>query len=131
MDRDFNRKTSKIINYICAQIILIANQCFLIHSVAESLLRLIFPFKWLHTYIPILPSNQLDYLEAPTPYIMGRHNHLNIVGVLSSTSDFEVLKENNPNNIICDINTSQIYSNCLANLPSIEESKIRKKIQVI
>jgi hypothetical protein len=61
---------------------------------------------------------------------MGRYMILNL-GVLSSTSDFEVLKSLHPNNIICDINTSQIYYNSLATLPSIEESKLRKKIQVM
>jgi hypothetical protein len=64
--------TEKQVNGLLTKIILIANQCFLIYVVAESLLKLIFPFKWLHTYIPILPSNQIDYLEAPTPYIMGK-----------------------------------------------------------
>jgi len=43
----------------------------LLFSTCEALTKLIFPFKWLHTYIPVLPDDQLDYLEAPTPYIMG------------------------------------------------------------
>ena len=100
-------------------IILLANQNYLLFSICEALISLIFPFRWLHTYIPVLPINQLEYLELPTPYIMGVH---------SSYTDFEYLKELYPNNVICDINTSQIYANSIIPLPQLEESKLRKKI---
>lgn len=43
---------------------------------AESLTTLLYPFKWPHTYVPILPQqyverNEKAYLEAPQPFIMG------------------------------------------------------------
>jgi hypothetical protein len=94
----------------------------LLYCICEALMTLIFPFKWLHTYIPILPREQIDYLDSPTPYIMG---------VLSSYVDYEFLKENYPNHIICDVNTSMIYGNPGCNLPQIEEINLRKKIQFI
>jgi len=59
----------------------------LLFSICEGLMNLIFPFKWLHTYIPILPREQIDYLDSPTPYVMG---------VLSSYVDYEYLRENYP-----------------------------------
>jgi len=91
-------------------------------TICEGLLSLIFPFKWLHTYIPILPNDQLDYLESPTPYIMG---------VLSNFVDFQFLKEKYPNHIICDVNTSLIYGHSFTQLPFNEEAKLRKKLQFI
>jgi hypothetical protein len=81
-----------------------------------------FPFKWLHPYIPVLPKNQYEYLESPTPYIMG---------VLSSNLDFQYLKETYPNHIICDANTSMIYGSPYCCLPVNEEIKLRRKLQYI
>lgn len=34
-------------------------------------MRLIKPFKWLLSYVPLLPGSQLGYIEAPHPFIMG------------------------------------------------------------
>lgn len=42
--------------------------------VAESLCCLLFPFKWPHVYVPILPSSMYHFLDAPVPYIMGLHS---------------------------------------------------------
>lgn len=39
--------------------------------VAESLTELLFPFRWQHVYVPILPYSQALFMEAPVPYIMG------------------------------------------------------------
>jgi hypothetical protein len=100
-------------------IIILANQNFLLFSICEALINLIFPFRWLHTYIPVLSSNELDYLESPTPYIMGVH---------SNYTDFLYLKEMFPNHVICDVNTSQIYGNSISLLPTLDEVKLRKKL---
>lgn len=40
----------------------------------ESLLALIYPFRWRHVYIPVLPSMLLDVAQAPMPYILGVHS---------------------------------------------------------
>ncbi|CAF4433380.1 unnamed protein product, partial [Adineta steineri] len=48
----------------------------------ECLLYLIYPFKWIHIYIPIVPDGLSDYyLEGPPgSYIMGVHSrHQEIV----------------------------------------------------
>jgi len=42
-------------------------------SVAESMLTLTFPFCWDHVYIPVLPLQLLEFVNAPTPFIMGVH----------------------------------------------------------
>ena len=103
-------------------IIIMANQNFLLFSICEALMRLIFPLKWLHTYIPLLPDSQIEYLEAPTPYIMG---------ILSSAMSFETLKENFPDHVICNVDTSEIHAENVVKLPQVEETKLRKKLQFV
>ena len=40
-------------------------------QVAHSFLTLLFPFKWIHTYIPILPEKLKAFTESPMPLIFG------------------------------------------------------------
>ena len=39
--------------------------------VSESVTALLFPFAWQHVYVPILPPNLENFLDAPVPYMMG------------------------------------------------------------
>lgn len=54
--------------------------------VAESLCCLLFPFKWPHVYVPILPSSMYHFLDAPVPYIMGLHSKESKVHIPSEFS---------------------------------------------
>ncbi len=38
---------------------------------AECVTALLFPFSWPHVFVPILPSSQKGFLDAPVPFIMG------------------------------------------------------------
>ena len=38
---------------------------------AETLCAIIFPFKFQHVYIPVMPTALADYLQAPVPYLIG------------------------------------------------------------
>ena len=38
---------------------------------AECITALLFPFSWPHVFVPILPSSQRGFLDAPVPFIMG------------------------------------------------------------
>lgn len=42
-----------------------------------------YPFVWQHVYVPILPPNLENFLDAPVPYIMG---------LLRRTHDIELSK---------------------------------------
>uniref|UniRef100_A0A4W4GMR8 UDENN domain-containing protein n=1 Tax=Electrophorus electricus TaxID=8005 RepID=A0A4W4GMR8_ELEEL len=44
-------------------------------TVAESITALMFPFRWQHVYVPILPASLLHFLDAPVPYLMGLHSN--------------------------------------------------------
>lgn len=41
---------------------------------AEALCHLLYPIKWQHVYIPVLPYALVDIVDAPTPYLMGLHS---------------------------------------------------------
>ena len=101
-------------------IIIIANQNLPLFCIGESLNLLLFPLRWPHIYIPNLPYAQINYLESPTPYIMG---------INSPLIDIQNLVEQFPSNIICDVNTSTLYGN-LSNLklPIKEENRIKSKL---
>ena len=53
---------------------------------------LLFPFTWQHVFVPILPTSQRAFLDAPVPYIMGLRvdpnsvdaKYLNLPNVVSS-----------------------------------------------
>ena len=42
----------------------------------HGLLALIYPFRWQHIFVPILPEQLLNYLGAPMPFIIGVKSHL-------------------------------------------------------
>ncbi len=51
--------------------------------VCESVTSLMYTFVWQHVYVPILPPNLENFLDAPVPYIMG---------LLRRTHDIELSK---------------------------------------
>ena len=51
--------------------------------VCEAITTLMYPFKWPHVYVPILPPSLENFLDAPVPYIMG---------LLRPTHDLELYK---------------------------------------
>ena len=56
---------------------------------------LLFPFSWPHVFVPILPTSQRGFLDAPVPYIMGLRvdpnsieaKYLNLPNVVSKAFD--------------------------------------------
>jgi hypothetical protein len=55
------------------KILLLSTQLSNLGSIAEAIVSLVYPFRWQHVYIPLLPKAMLDYLNAPMPFIMGAH----------------------------------------------------------
>lgn len=59
---------------LCEYRVLLHSHHFsLLSPFAEGLCALIYPFRWQHPYIPILPRVLSEYLQAPLPYILGVH----------------------------------------------------------
>lgn len=59
------------------QILVFSSDCQNLMLVCESVLALIYPFKFSHVYVPILPPMLENFLDAPVPYMMGlvRRSH--------------------------------------------------------
>ena len=55
------------------RVLLVASQYALLTAAAEGACALLRPLCWQHVYIPVLPAPLLEYVEAPTPYLMGLH----------------------------------------------------------
>jgi len=53
------------------KIIFKSRQKSLLSIACETLCALLYPFQWHHVYIPVLPLSLLDFLQSPTPYIVG------------------------------------------------------------
>lgn len=47
---------------------------------AEGASGLIWPLRWIHVYIPVLPYSLVDYIEAPTPFLIGLHTSVSLIG---------------------------------------------------
>lgn len=50
----------------------------LLTLVAEAICHLLYPIKWQHVFIPVLFYEGVDFLDAPTPYLMGLHSSVDI-----------------------------------------------------
>ena len=44
--------------------------------ICESLLSLIFPFKWMCSFVPVLPETQQDAVGVPGPGLFGIHKSM-------------------------------------------------------
>lgn len=63
------------------RILLRANKYSLLTLASEAICHLIYPFRWQHVYIPLLFYSGVDYIDAPTPYMMGLHSGVDTTGL--------------------------------------------------
>ena len=82
------------------EIVFRASQSYLLNLIIPTFLKLIFPFKWLHSCITVLPKENLDLLEKPGP---------SIFGVLSDVISINDLNREYPGKIIVDCDTNEIF----------------------
>eukprot|EP00698_Gefionella_okellyi_P013408 TRINITY_DN366_c0_g1_i1.p1 TRINITY_DN366_c0_g1~~TRINITY_DN366_c0_g1_i1.p1 ORF type:complete len:1308 (-),score=337.69 TRINITY_DN366_c0_g1_i1:1274-4711(-) len=75
------------------KIVFVSSQFSLLTLAAECLRTLMFPFSWPHVYVPIVPCDLLEFVAAPTPFIMGIHRSM--LGMLPEAIA--------PTVIVCDI----------------------------
>ena len=59
-----------------SQLIFTSSSLFRLSSVITSLTRLMYPFAWQHTYVPLLSATALPLLSIHQPYIVGVHTSL-------------------------------------------------------
>ena len=54
-----------------SRILFFSSDASLLPAVCESLRTLLYPMKWAHVYLPVVPAPLLDLVQAPVPYILG------------------------------------------------------------
>ncbi|KAH6804963.1 stomatal cytokinesis defective / SCD1 protein [Perilla frutescens var. frutescens] len=64
------------------RILLRSDKYSLLTLVSEAICHLIYPFRWQHVYIPLLFFSGVDYIDAPTPYMMGLHSGVDTSGLV-------------------------------------------------
>ena len=58
------------------KILFISNNLNLLSEISFIFISLIYPLKWVGTYIPILSIKTIGFLQSPVPFIMGMDNSL-------------------------------------------------------
>lgn len=58
------------------RVLLRSSQYWLMTVAAEAVCQLLYPFKYQDVYLPVMPYTLVDYLEAPTPFLMGLHTNV-------------------------------------------------------
>lgn len=111
------------------RIVLVSKHYALLGPVSEALLSLLFPFHWQGMYLPVLPYNMLEILEAPVPFLVGLHSrYLNDVAV-----------ENRPKGVVTvDLDKDEVHLGFddrsdasprhLPSLPDRHTMKLRAKL---
>jgi len=64
----------------------------LLSSSIEGLTSALYPFTWQHTLISVLPSQMVsiaDFIQAPTPYIIGLLKSENQCDIFSQLSEYD------------------------------------------
>ena len=82
------------------QIVFMASQAYILHIIIPSILKLIFPFKWTHSCITVLPKEEIRFLDAIGAFIFG---------VLSDVISLKDLMREYPGKIIVDCDTNEIF----------------------
>eukprot|EP00752_Nemacystus_decipiens_P011001 g9775.t1 len=111
-----------------AKVALCSSHYALLAPAAEGLLSLLFPFVWQGAYIPVMPFNMKDVLEAPVPFLVGVHSRY-----LQETSS-----DRRPEGVVfVDLDNDSIYLGLdedmgaprrRPHLPEREASKLRQKL---
>ncbi|KAH3763202.1 SET binding factor 2 [Pelomyxa schiedti] len=95
-----------------SHILFVSSRRSVLTIASGTIMTLIYPFQWCHTYIPILPLSVREYWHAPTPYIMGLMR------------DCNEPVPNIPEVITIDLDTGEV----LNKIPSILPSAIRSAL---
>ena len=101
------------------QVLFISKHPALLAQIAEIVTSLMFPFKWHHIYIPILPAKCIEFIYAPVPFIMGTQKEF-ITGIDIPIEVFQI--DIDDNQIVCNRQQS------IPNLPERQKSKLRTSL---
>lgn len=107
------------------KILFVGKSLRIISEVTDSLLSLIYPFEWPHTYVPIMSYQMLQYLEAFLPFINGIHESL-----LPYTKEiFTESEETSPEVYLVYIDTDEVKRKPKSKI-DLSQNLIKKKVNV-
>ena len=67
------------------RVVFVSSSWALLTLVAECFMAYLHPLQWQHTFVPILSGQMLDFLMAPTSFLMGCHlDHFEEVSKVST-----------------------------------------------
>mmetsp|Transcript_26779 Transcript_26779/g.37761 ORF Transcript_26779/g.37761 Transcript_26779/m.37761 type:complete len:1407 (+) Transcript_26779:119-4339(+) len=106
------------------QVLLTSTQLSLLTSCAEVLLSLLFPLKWSHAYIPLLPHFLIPILSAPMPFLCGI-NKANLADALCDLNGECVVVDLDKNLVTMGPSTDP-----LPPLPKSHERDLKAKLEL-
>ncbi|KAJ0745683.1 putative cDENN domain, uDENN domain, tripartite DENN domain, DENN domain lobe protein [Helianthus annuus] len=91
------------------QIVFVCSNLGILSASVLSIIPLIRPYQWQSFFMPVLPNDMLDFLDAPVPFI---------VGVKSKTAE---VQSKSGNVILVDANKNQVKSLSIPHFPKYKE----------
>lgn len=96
--------------------------------VAEAICTLLYPFRWQHPYVPVLPRYLLDYLQAPLPYILGLHSSWLPMSMETSLPEHLVLVDCDCGCVTIPENESSCYTTQRSDFHRLLPSKLTRQL---
>lgn len=105
------------------QVLITSTQLSLLTIASEIFLSLLFPMRWSHAYIPVLPTFLIPILSAPMPFLCGI-NKTNLADALFDLSTECVLVDLDKNTVTFGPDTAP-----LPPLPPSQEAVLRAQLE--
>eukprot|EP00579_Thalassiosira_antarctica_P013794 CAMPEP_0201947094 /NCGR_PEP_ID=MMETSP0903-20130614/54759_1 /ASSEMBLY_ACC=CAM_ASM_000552 /TAXON_ID=420261 /ORGANISM="Thalassiosira antarctica, Strain CCMP982" /LENGTH=1385 /DNA_ID=CAMNT_0048490219 /DNA_START=26 /DNA_END=4183 /DNA_ORIENTATION=+ len=105
------------------QVLVTSTQLSLLTTCCEILLSLLFPMKWSHAYIPVLPHFLVPILSAPMPFLCGidkRH----LASAMDDLSDECIVVDLDKNMVSLGVKTAP-----LPRLPKYIYQRLKNKVE--
>jgi hypothetical protein len=103
------------------QILFVSSQYSLLTVACEAMTSLLYPLRWAHAYIPILPRKLLGAVGAPFPYLFGIHVDM------YATAQSLLL----PETVCVFLDENRIEFGLLGKSPKFPERRYRKLLQAM
>ena len=104
------------------QVLITSTQLSVLTQATEMFLSLLFPMRWSHAYIPVLPTFLIPMLSAPMPFLCGI-NKANLADALYDLSPECVLVDMDKNTVTLGPDTPP-----LPPLPPYQETVLRDRL---
>lgn len=106
------------------QVLLTSTQLSILTTCSEIFLSLLFPMRWSHAYIPLLPKSIIPILSAPMPFFCG----------IDKASLAEALYDLSPECVVVDLDKNLVTlgpeTEALPPLPPQQAAALRSQLEI-